>query len=386
MTVKLSDKDLDPMLKKLHLANTRRTWKETVDRAEKEDWSCRDFLALLVTEEVAHREQTRIMRSVRKAGFPFLKTIEEYDFSLRSNIRRSLFGSYLSSELVSDGRNLILMGKTGRGKTHLAISIAYRAIQNGFTAKFTTAAILIEELSEASKEGKLRQALKEYVSPSVLVIDEVGYLTYGPDAANVLFHVVNERHILNRPILFTTNKSPFEEWGDALHDKDLAEAIVDRVLEKGRIVVLDGPSARTRHLERSKDQNAKIDKPARISGIKRVGSKRGAFEHFLVGPALGRFITVSSGSRSPRSATTNWACGFPAPSSSDRILHQGLCDLSTGEAFAVVSDPVIRIQTQDRVYPSATPPRPAKALALSRTHHVPTHLLFHPETDPSKGL
>ena len=269
MTLKISDQDLDPMFKKLHLANTRRTWKETVDRAEKEDWSCRDFLALIVTEEVAHREQTRIMRSVRKAGFPFLKTIEEYDFSLRSNVRRSLFGSYLGPELVSDGKNLILMGKTGRGKTHLAVAIAYRAIQNGFTAKFTTAAVLIEELSEASKEGKLRQALKEYVSPSVLVIDEVGYLSYGPDAANVLFHVVNERHILNRPILFTTNKSPFEEWGDALHDRDLAEAIVDRVLEKGRIVVLDGPSARTRHLERSKDQNAKIDKPARISGIKR---------------------------------------------------------------------------------------------------------------------
>jgi len=269
IAVKLSDKDLDPMLKKLHLANTRRTWKETVDRAEKEDWSYRDFLALLVMEEVAHREQTRIMRSVRKAGFPFLKTIDEYDFSLRSNVRRGLFGSYLGPELISEGRNLILMGKTGRGKTHLAVAIAYRAIQNGFTAKFTTAAVLIEELSEAGKEGKLRQALKEYISPAVLVIDEVGYLTYGPEAANVLFHVVNERHILNRPILFTTNKSPFEEWGDALHDKDLAEAIVDRVLEKGRIVVLDGPSARTRHLGHQMASKGKIDKPAIISGIKR---------------------------------------------------------------------------------------------------------------------
>jgi len=260
--------DLDPMLKKLHLANTRRTWQEFVDRAEKEDWSCRDFLALIVAEEVAHREQTRIQRSVRKAGFPFLKTIDDYDFSLRSNVRRGLFGSYLGPELVSEGQNLILMGKTGRGKTHLAVSIAYRAIQNGFTAMFTTAAALIEELSEAGRQGKLRQALKAYSSPGVLVIDEVGYLTYGPDAANVLFHVVNERHILKRPIIFTTNKSPFLEWGDALHDKDLAEAIVDRVLEKGRIIVLDGPSARTRHLERPETQEGKTDKAAIISGIK----------------------------------------------------------------------------------------------------------------------
>jgi DNA replication protein DnaC len=268
IAVNPSDQDLDPMFKKLHLANTRRTWKELVVRAEKEDWSCRDFLALIVAEEVAHREQTRILRSVRKAGFPFLKTIEDYDFSLRSNVRCGLFGSYLGPELVSEGRNLILMGRTGRGKTHLAVAIAYRAIQNGFTAKFITAAALIEELSGASRQGMLRQALKNYTNPGVLVIDEVGYLTYGQDAANVLFHVVNERHILKRPIILTTNKSPFVEWGDALHDRDLAEAIVDRILEKGRIIFLDGPSARTRHLEGIETQDGKIDKPAIISGIK----------------------------------------------------------------------------------------------------------------------
>ena len=268
LAVSPSDQDLDPMLKKLHLANTRRTWQELVDRAEKEDWSCRDFLAVIVAEEVAHREQTRIQRSVRKAGFPFLKTIDDYDFSLRSNVRRGLIGSYLGPELVTEGRNLILMGKTGRGKTHLAVAIAYRAIQNGSTAKFTTAAVLIEELSEASRQGKMRQVLKAYTSPGVLVIDEVGYLTYGPDAANVLFHVVNERHILMRPIIFTTNKSPFIEWGDALHDRDLAEAIVDRILEKGRIIFLDGPSARTRHLEGLETPDGKIDKAAIISGIK----------------------------------------------------------------------------------------------------------------------
>jgi DNA replication protein DnaC len=80
------------------------------------------------------------------------------------------------------------------------------------------------------------------------VIDEVGYLNYGPDAAYVLFHVVNDRHILKRPIIFTTNKSPFSEWDEVLHDKDLAEAIVERILGRGRLIILDGPSARTRHL------------------------------------------------------------------------------------------------------------------------------------------
>jgi DNA replication protein DnaC len=167
--------------------------------------------------------------------------------------------------LVSEGRNLILLGKSGRGKTHLAVAIAYRAIQNGYNAGFVTAAVLIEELSRASAEGRLREALAGYLQPHVLVIDEVGYLSYGPDAANVLFHVVNERHLRRRPIIFTTNKSPLTTWGEVLHDHDLAEAIVDRVLEKGRLIVVDGPSYRTRHLELDKAFEVRKD-TARISG------------------------------------------------------------------------------------------------------------------------
>jgi hypothetical protein len=96
-------------------------------------------------------------------------------------------------------------------------------------------------------------------------VDEVGYLTYGDDAANVLFHVVNDRHLRRRPMIFTTNKAPFTLWGDVLHDRDLAEAIVDRTLESGQLLVLDGPSYRTRHLppEAGLDTNSK---PARIPG------------------------------------------------------------------------------------------------------------------------
>ena len=105
-----------------------------------------------------------------------------------------------------------------------------------------------------------------YTHPSVLVIDEVGYLTYGDDAANVLFHVVNERHLKKRSMIFTTNK-PLRSWGRVLHDEDLAQAIVDRVLERGRLLELDGPSGRTRHLPLDLDPaQAAQDEPARVSG------------------------------------------------------------------------------------------------------------------------
>jgi len=258
--------DLEPLLKRLHLANTRRNWRVMCTRAENETWSPRRLLATLFAEEVAGRRQTRMQREVRRANFPFFATIEDFDFTMQSTLHLALLGSYLGPELVSEGRCLVLQGKTGRGKTHLAVAIAYRAIQNGFTAYCETAAELIDKLSRASREGRFKEALSAYIQPNVLHIDELGYLTYGTDAANVLFHVVNERHRRKRPMLITTNKSPLTQWGDALHDKDLAEAIADRILERGRLIIMDGPSYRTRHLHLDPAKAAGTKKPARVSG------------------------------------------------------------------------------------------------------------------------
>ena len=259
--------EFDPLLRRLNLANTRRHWRQLIDRAETHGWSCREFLGVLISEEISQRQQTRIQRSVRQARFPFLKTVEEFDFSFQSSVRLPSLGSYLGPELVSGGRNLILQGNSGRGKSHLVIAIAYRAIQNGFSARFVTAAVLIESLSVASRQGRLQEQLVHYLQPHVLVIDEVGYLSYGPDAANVLFHIVNERHQRGRPMLFTTNKPPLTAWGDVLHDHDLAEAIVDRVLEHGRLLLLDGPSYRTRHLDLpAEDTQHAPHQPATVSG------------------------------------------------------------------------------------------------------------------------
>ena len=261
----ISDGQLDPLFRRLNLAHTRRIHRDVADQAEKENWSYRDFLALLLAEEVAHRTQTRLQRLTRKADFPFFKTIDEFDFSLQTSLRQSLLGSYLGPDFVTEGRSLILYGKAGRGKTHLAVAIGYRAIQNGFETLCTSAAELIEDLSNASQKGRLRESLLTYTHPHVLVIDEVGYLSYGPDAANVLFHVVNVRHLKKRPMIFTTNK-PLSEWGKVLHDEDLAAAILDRVLERGRFIHLGGPSGRTHHLNLGEALPGNSER-LRISGI-----------------------------------------------------------------------------------------------------------------------
>jgi hypothetical protein len=190
-----------------------------------------------------------------------------FDFTYQSSVRLTLLGSALSPDFVTEGRSLVLLGKPGRGKTHLAVAIAYRAVQTGFEALFVTAAELIDELSAAFRSGRLAQALARYTHPHVLVVDEVGYLTYGTDAANMLFHVVNDRHKRRRAMVFTTNK-PLSAWGRVLHDEDLAQAIVDRVLERGRLLQLDGPSMRTKHL--GLDAAAAVESPSdqvvRISG------------------------------------------------------------------------------------------------------------------------
>jgi DNA replication protein DnaC len=243
-----ADIDLPRLLKRLHLPTISRLAATLEVQAAAEGWSHRDYLAILVAQEVANRNDTRIRKATRAARFPHLKTIEEYDFVFQSTVSRRQLGPFLGPELVTEGRNLILHGKPGRGKTHLGIAVAYRAIQNGFTARFVTASDLIDELSAASKEGRLREATRVYVEPDVLVIDEVGYLHHADDAANVLYGVVDQRCLKHRPILFTTNKR-LKDWGRVLHDPELAQALLDRVLEHGVYLSLGGRSWRTRHLE-----------------------------------------------------------------------------------------------------------------------------------------
>jgi DNA replication protein DnaC len=158
----LDDPSLDELLRRLHLANTRRIWSDLCQRAEKLDWSFRDFLCALVTDEVAHRQGTSLTKRIREARFPFHKTVEDFDFSYQSQLRRKLVGSFLGPDFVSEGRSLVLLGKPGRGKTHLAVAIALRAIHNGASARFVTAAALIDS---PFNSWTLRPASTPYCRP-----------------------------------------------------------------------------------------------------------------------------------------------------------------------------------------------------------------------------
>lgn len=231
---------LELMLKRLGLRTVQRILPDLKTIAEKEAWSYTQFLERLLAEEIAQRCDNRIATQLAKAKFPFAATIESFDFKFKSDLKQQMLGRFLGPELVSERRSLILEGPPGTGKTHLCIAISYKAIQNGFSARFTTAAALINELRVARD---LNAALKPYLQPHVLVIDEMGYLGYGLGAADVLFQVVDQRYLTGKPILFTTNK-PLKQWGRVLHDEELARAIIDRTLHYGEYLQLSGPSYR----------------------------------------------------------------------------------------------------------------------------------------------
>lgn len=231
-------------LKRLRLPTMRREYGELEAQARTEGWTYSEYLERLVQAELTHRQEVKLARLVREAEFPFLKTLEEFDFSFQRSVSRASLGPYVGPELVSQGRNLILCGPPGVGKTALCIALAYKALQHGATARFVTCTELIGALVEARQHKFWDLVLGRYLSPQVLIIDEVGYLSYGPEAANVLFPLIDRRYLAgNRPILLTTNKEP-GQWGEVLHDPDLAAAIVDRLLHRGEVLPVTGRSYR----------------------------------------------------------------------------------------------------------------------------------------------
>lgn len=211
------------------------------DFAGKEQTLGETFRALL-DEELAFREGRAVKTRMKLAKFPYLRTIDEFDFSFQPELDRERVLSLFSLKFIAEKGNVLLIGPPGVGKTHLAVSLGIAACQNGFMTYFTTFSELIDELGRANKQGRLRRKLQSYAKPKVLVIDEMGYLPLDLEQANLFFQLVSSRYEKGS-IILTSNKS-YADWTSIFPQESIASAILDRLLENSKTIRIGGDSYR----------------------------------------------------------------------------------------------------------------------------------------------
>ena len=229
---------LQDNLKRLKLSRVSEILDTVTEHAEKEKSSYLAFLDHLLEEEVAAKEKRRIQTAMKTAGLPAAKTIEEYDFSFHPQLDKKAVMELFDLTFISKHENAIFLGPPGVGKTHLAISLAIKACCHGFKVYFTTMDTLIKKL----KEKQARK--KAYLTSSLVVVDEVGYLPVDTQEAYLFFQFISYRYEKSSTII-TSNKS-FGDWQELFDDPVITTAILDRLLHHCKVINIKGHSYRLR--------------------------------------------------------------------------------------------------------------------------------------------
>jgi DNA replication protein DnaC len=241
--------ELTALLEKLKLDYLEPQLDAVCEQASQRDLDYKSFLAAALTTEWQGRQVRGIEARLRQARLPWVKTLDQYDFEFQPSVDRRVVRELASMSFVERGQNVVLLGPPGVGKTHLAIGLAVKAAEVGYSVLFLTLESLMTRLMRAKPENRLERALQQLTYPKVLILDELGYLPLSREEASLFFRLVVRRY--ERASVIVTSNKGFVDWGEVFNDHVLATAILDRLLHHSTTLNIKGESYRLKEKRRA---------------------------------------------------------------------------------------------------------------------------------------